>query len=147
MFDSASLNWIIAGSALALLELVVPGVYLIWFGFAAFVVSGITYFADIAYTTQLMWFAFFAVVFAVAGLYGYRYLFIRSQPSAEYKNLNNPAEDYVGQIVTLAQDVADNRTKVRIGDTYWLAVCDKPLKAGDNVKVTGVKDNLILIVE
>lgn len=39
MFDSPVVNWIIAGLALSLLELIVPGVYLIWFGFAAFVVG------------------------------------------------------------------------------------------------------------
>jgi len=147
MFASASLNWIIVGSALALLELIVPGVYLIWFGFAAFAVSGITYFSDIAYTTQLIWFAFFAVIFAVIGLYGYRYLFLKTQPAAKYKNLNNQAEDYIGQTVTVAQDVIDNRTKVQIGDTYWLAICEKSLKTGDTAKIVGIKDSMFLIIE
>ena len=39
MFDSAVTNWAIFGLILSILELFVPGVYLIWFGFAAFVVS------------------------------------------------------------------------------------------------------------
>ena len=44
MFNSPVVNWIIAGLMLSLLELIVPGVYLIWFGFAAFIVGITVYF-------------------------------------------------------------------------------------------------------
>ncbi|MBR2273212.1 MAG: NfeD family protein, partial [Alphaproteobacteria bacterium] len=53
----------------------------------------------------------------------------------------------VGQTVTLAEDVVDNRTKVKIGDGYWIAACEKPLKRGNNAKVVGVKDGVILVIE
>lgn len=147
MFDSPVINWVIVGIVFSLLELIVPGVYLIWFGLAAFVVSLIVYFSAIAFTTQLIWFALLSIVFAVLGLYAYRYILFKAEPPAEYRNLNNSAEQYVGSLVTVAEDVEDNRTKVKIGDTYWLAATDKPLKKGDTAKVTGVKDSLILIIE
>lgn len=147
MFDSPVVNWVIAGLALSLLELIVPGVYLIWFGFAAFVVSIAVYFMPIEFTTQLIVFAIASGIFAVIGVAVYRYIFSKAQVPAEYKNLNNTAEQYVGQLVTVAEDTADNRTKVKIGDTYWLASCQKPFKQGDTAKVVGVKDSLILIIE
>ena len=40
MFNSPVVNWIIAGLMLSLLELIVPGVYLIWVGFAALWIAG-----------------------------------------------------------------------------------------------------------
>lgn len=127
MFDSPVVNWIIAGLALSLLELIVPGVYLIWFGFAAFVVGIAVYFLPIELTTQLIVFAIASGIFAVIGVAVYRYVFSKAQVPAEYKNLNNTAEQYVGQLVTVAEDAEDNRTKVKIGDTYWLASCKKLL--------------------
>lgn len=147
MFDSPVVNWIIAGLALSLLELIVPGVYLIWFGFAAFVVGIAVYFLPIELTTQLIVFATASGIFAVIGVAVYRYVFSKAQVPAEYKNLNNTAEQYVGQLVTVAEDAEDNRTKVKIGDTYWLASCQKAFKQGDTAKVVGVKDSLILIIE
>ena len=113
MFDSPVVNWIIAGLALSLLELIVPGVYLIWFGFAAFVVGIAVYFLPIELTTQLIVFAIASGIFAVIGVAVYRYVFSKAQVPAEYKNLNNTAEQYVGQLVTVAEDAEDNRTKDR----------------------------------
>lgn len=147
MFDSPVVNWIIAGLVLSLLELIVPGVYLIWFGFAAFVVGIGVYFIPMELTTQLIVFAIASGIFAVIGVAVYRYVFNKAQVPAEYKNLNNTAEQYVGLLVTVAEDAADNRTKVKIGDTYWLASCQKAFKQGDTAKVVGVKDSLILIIE
>lgn len=147
MFASPVVNWIIAGLALSLLELIVPGVYLIWFGFAAFVVGIGVYFIPMELTTQLIVFAIASGIFAVIGVAVYRYVFSKAEVPAEYKNLNNTAEQYVGQLVTVAEDAADNRTKVKIGDTYWLASCKKAFKQGDTAKVVGVKDSLILIIE
>lgn len=87
MFDSPVVNWIIAGLALSLLELIVPGVYLIWFGFAAFVVGIAVYFLPIELTTQLIVFAIASGIFAVIGVAVYRYVFSKAQVPAEYKKL------------------------------------------------------------
>lgn len=146
-FDSDITNWVVVGLVLSLLELIAPGVYLIWFGFAAFAMSILVYFMPLILSTQLIWFAIFSAVFALIGLYIYSYIFKRTKTPKEYSLLNNSAAQYVGQTVTLAEDVVDNRTKVQIGDTFWLATTDKPLKKGDAAKVTGVKDNLILVLE
>ena len=147
MFESDATNWIVVGLILSLLELIAPGVYLIWFGFAAFVMSVVVYFTPLALTTQLIWFAVFSAIFALIGLYVYGYIFKKTKTPTEYSHLNDSAAQYVGQTVTLAEDVVDNRTKVKIGDGYWIAACEKPLKRGNNAKVIGVKDGVILVIE
>lgn len=147
MLDSPATNWLIVGLVLSALELVVPGVYLIWFGFAGFAMSIMMCFMTMAVTTQLIWFALFSAVFALIGWFAYRVIMKKTETPKEYRNLNNSAEQHVGSIVTVAQDVEDNQTKVKIGDTFWLAYSKKPLKKGDTAKVTGVKDSLILIIE
>lgn len=148
MFNSDVTNWVVLGLVLSLLEFAVPGVYLIWFGLAAFAMSVAVYFMPMLFSTQLMWFAAFSAVFAVIGWLSYRLIFKCTQTPKKYQNLNNPAAQHVGATVTLAEDVIDNQTKVKIGDTLWLAYCEKPLKAGDTAKVTGVKNQgMFLVIE
>ena len=147
LFETDATNWLILGLALSILELIVPGTYLIWFGFAGLAMSLLTYFVNPALSTQIIWFAVFSAVFAVIGWFSYRYIFKKMQAPKEYQNLNDSAQQYVGRIVTLAADVTDNQTKVKVGDTYWLAYSEKPLKKGDTAKVKDVKDSLILVIE
>ena len=147
MFINPVTVWLLIGLLLSLLELIVPGTYLIWFGFAAFAMSILVLTVSLDITAQLFWFALFSTVFAVIGLYAYRYIFKRTQTPKKYQNLNDSAQQLVGRQVTVAEDIEDNQTKVKIGDTFWLAYSEKPLKKGDTAKVTGVKDSLILIIE
>lgn len=147
MFINPVTVWLLIGLLLSLLELVVPGTYLIWFGFAAFAMSILVLAVPLEVTAQLFWFALFSAVFAIVGLYAYRYIFKRTQTPKQYQNLNDSAQQLVGRKVTVAEDTEDNQTKVKIGDSFWLAYTEKPLKKGDNAEVIGVKDSLILIIE
>ena len=62
------LNWISFGVLLMILELLLPGTYLIWFGFASLVMGGITYFfPDIGLMYQLIWVSFLSFSFALIG--------------------------------------------------------------------------------
>lgn len=147
MLTSPVTAWVVAGLTLSLLELIVPGVYLIWFGFAAFVMSVIVYLTPLALTSQLIWFALISAVFACIGLYIYRFIFNQTKVPEEFKNLNNSAEQLVGRKVTVSEDSTDNQTKVKIGDSFWLAWSEKPFKKGESAEVIGVKDSLILIIK
>ncbi len=147
LFESVATNWLILGLALSVLELIVPGTYLIWFGLAGFSMSVLTYFLPMALATQIIWFAVFSGIFALIGWYSYRYIFKKIRTPEQYINLNDSAQQYVGRIVTVAEDAVDNQTKVKVGDTYWLAYTEKPLKKGETAKVTAVKDSLILVIE
>jgi membrane protein implicated in regulation of membrane protease activity len=147
LFESAATNWLIIGLTLSILELIVPGTYLIWFGFAGLCMSILTYIIPMALSTQIIWFAVFSAVFAVIGWFSYRYIFKKVQAPKEYINLNDSAQQYVGRTVTVAEDTVDNQTKVKIGDGFWLAYTEKPLKKGDTAKVIDVRDSLILVIE
>lgn len=147
LFESAATNWLIWGLILSLLELLVPGTYLIWFGLAGLLMSMLTFFIPMSLTTQIIWFAVFSGIFAFIGWYAYRYVFKKLKAPKEYQNLNDSAQQYVGRTVTVAEDVKDNQTKVQIGDSYWLAYSEKPLKKGATAKVKAVKDSLILVIE
>ena len=147
MIETPEVAWATIGLMLTIFELFVPGTYLIWFGLAAFVVSGYTWLTGVGITDQLIVFAIFSAIFAFLGLYVYKAIFERMKVDDKYKDLNDPAKQYVGRTVTLTRNVEDNNTKVKIGDTVWLAYSKDNLKKGDKAKVTAVKDGVVLVIE
>lgn len=147
MIETPSVAWATIGLMLCIFELFVPGTYLLWFGLASFVVCFYTYFVDADITAQLITFAISSAIFVSLGLFVYQKIFKSTKVDTTYANLNNSIQQYVGMQVTLTEDVVDNRTKVKVGDTVWMASCEKELKKGDKAKVVEIKDNLILIIK
>ena len=139
------MQWMSVGLALVLLEFIVPGTYLVWFGFSAFVMAAVVSFEVLTLTEQVVIFSLVSAVFAVIGLYVYRKIIRRMKVPSDTVHLNDPAAQCVGRSFKLVQDVVDGRSKVAVGDTVWLAECENGLKAGDIVKITGVRDGVVLI--
>lgn len=133
-------EWSALGIFLVLLELFSPGIYLIWFGFAALAVGGIDYYEDLSLTYQLIAFSVLSAVMAYAGFYIYR-LVLKHGKKPEYPHLNNLAGQHIGKTVALISDVKDGETKVKVGDSVWIAHTNENLKANDMVKITGVEPN------
>ena len=75
------LNWLTIGIVLMIVELIVPGTYLVWFGFAATVVGVMTWLIpDLALIWQLIWLALLSVLFAIIGWRVYGKLIFQKQP-------------------------------------------------------------------
>ncbi len=139
-------EWFLIGLVFVFFELFLPGAYLVWFGLSAFSMGALVLFWPLTLANQLILFACVSAVFAVIGWRVYDKA-MQKQPPEKYKNLNDPASQLIGQVVVLTEDVVDGRTKVKVGDTVWLAACEAPLKAGSSVKITGVRDGVILDVK
>ncbi len=147
MIETPAVAWATIGLILTIFELFVPGAYLIWFGLASFVVSAYVWYTNVGITDQLLVFAIFSAIFAFFGLYVYKLIFGQAKTDDQHKDLNDPAKQYIGRVVTLTKNVDDNNTKVKIGDTVWLAHCKQNLKKGEKAKVVGVKDGVVLVIE
>lgn len=141
------LNWFTFGLVLVLLELFVPGTYLIWFGLAAFVMGIVVSYAALSGIGMLVCFAFISAVFAGIGWFVYTKLINKSKVPEKYKYLNDMAGAYIGKIYNLSEDVVDGRSKAKVGDTFWLVEVKENLKKGDSVKITGVENGVILKAE
>lgn len=138
------MEWFSLGLLLVLLELFVPGVYLVWFGLSAFVTGVLTMFYEFTAIEQSVVFGAISVVFAVAGWFFYSHIMKRSKVSEQYKYLNDPAGQHIGKTYLLAEDVIDGRSKALIGDTVWIVECEDSLKKGDKVKIIGIENGVIL---
>lgn len=141
------LGWFSIGLLFVLAELFVPGTYLLWFGFSAFVMGILVSFITMSATETLVCFALISAAFSGIGWYVYAKVLNKTKVPEKYKYLNDMAGAHIGKVYNLSEDVADGRAKAKVGDSFWLVEVGEPLKKGAKVKITDVKDGVILIAE
>jgi membrane protein implicated in regulation of membrane protease activity len=131
--------WMAAGLVMMLLEVVAPGVVLMWLGLAALGTGLVVQVADPGFALQVLVFAAFAAVTIGIGL-----RVRRARPAA---HLNTPSSGLVGrEAVALAFHGRTGR--VRVGDSDWnarLAGNAEPPPPQAVLRVVGV-DGTTLVV-
>lgn len=132
--------WLIAAVLLFILEAILPGVFLLWFGLAAAVVGIVAVNVEMPLLWQLVLFGVTAVASVVAARTWLRY----GEPVTDPGSLNIRGQQYVGQVFVLETAIANGRGRMRVGDTLW-SVQGPDLPAGTRVRVSGA-DGIILIV-
>ena len=134
-------SWLILAGIFLLLELAAPGVFLIWFGFAAAIVGAVALGTGLTWQWQFVLFAVLSITSAFAARN-----YMRNNPlESDRPLLNKRAMQLVGQSYVLHEPIENGRGKVRVGDTVWL-VEGKDMAKGKRVKVTGA-DGTTLQVE
>ena len=134
-------NWLILAGLFLVLELLAPGIFLIWFGIAAGIVGALALVFDVAWQWQLMLFAILSLAAVIAA----RKFLRKDDAQSDRPLLNRRAQQHVGKSYLVADAIENGRGKVKIGDTLWRA--EGPDAAqGARVKVTGT-DGATLMVE
>jgi membrane protein implicated in regulation of membrane protease activity len=132
--------WWIAAAVLAILELLVPGIFFIWLAAAAAVVGLLLFAVDFPLTVQITLFA----ALSIAGVWGARRYFVQYPIESDRPLLNQRARTYIGRTYKLAQPIQNGRGKLKIGDSLWLA-SGPDLPAGASVLVTGEEDGVLIV--
>jgi membrane protein implicated in regulation of membrane protease activity len=135
-------NWLLLGALLLGLEIIVPGVHFIWFGFAAGIIAVLVFITWMPWGWQLVAFAFVASAF-VYFLRGYA---SPQRIKSDEPELNVRGRQYVGRTVVVAEALSGGRGKVRVGDTIWIAK-GPDVPSGASVKVTGVEGTVLLVAQ
>jgi len=138
-------NWMVLGSVLLILEILVPGVFLLWIGIAAILVGALT--LQLAHAAFWVWQAqvVLFLILSVISAYVGRQVMAKTGGESDQPLLNRRAEQLIGRTATLAEPIAEGRGRIRLGDTFWL-VTGPDLPVGARVRVTAVKD-MELVVE
>jgi membrane protein implicated in regulation of membrane protease activity len=126
-------NWFTAGGLLLVLEVLAPGVFMLWLGLAALVVGGISVFVDWNWQAQFVAFA----VFSVAAVPLWRRLAMQGKSATDQPFLNRRAEALVGRIFTLEKPIVNGSGTLGVDDTVW-RINGADVAAGSRVKVTRV---------
>ncbi|MBS0514912.1 MAG: NfeD family protein [Proteobacteria bacterium] len=128
-------GWWILALVLIGAELLAPGYFLIWIGFAAAALGIVTFLVPgISLLVQAVLFA----VLALASCFVY-WRFVRRviDERSDRPLLNRRAEQFVGKRYKLETPIVGGRGKVRIGDSPWLAE-GPDLPVGAEVEVVAV---------
>ena len=134
-------DWFILAALLFLLEVLAPGMFMLWLGLAAVIMGIVASTIVLSWQVQLIGFAVLALVLVPA----WRHFATKVEKPAESPFLNRRAEGYVGRIFTLDKPIVDGSGAVRIDDTIW-RVTGPDCPAGSRVRVAGT-DGANLLVE
>jgi len=134
-----ALSWLAFGAFLAIIELLMPGIFLVFIAAGA-ALTGVTVlvFPDIPLVAQI---AIFAALSAVAVAIGRRWYLTNPVESSD-PMLNDRVARMIGEVVTVAEPIVAGEGRVRVGDGEWTARGpDAP--AGAHVRITGARGNTL----
>ena len=135
-------TWFIIGVLLLLLELMLPGMVIVWFGAAAIGVGLLDLIIPMNWQVE---FAVFSILSVVLLVIGRPIVTRRINTESEQPNLNQRNREFIGKRYKLTEALKDGQGSLNINDTRWRIRGDDVPKGGW-VRVTGV-DGLELLVE
>lgn len=137
--------WLVAGLLLMLLEFVVPGFVIIFFGIGAILVGLLLWlFPGMSEMTQIV----LLPALSLACLAVFRRFFV-SSVSKTYgeKGTNFDDNDCVGRVVKVVEAIEPGTDgKVELNGVNWSASCSVPVPAGRNVRIIS-RAGLTFVVE
>ena len=134
--------WFLIGLGLLLLELVLPGLVILFFGVGAWVTALVCAITDI----NLNWQIFIFLVASLLGLVMLRRYLKRRFFSKSDKETQDKLEEFIGRKARAIADFKDGSGKVEFKGTQWSARCDEPVSEGQWVTIQS-KESLILNVK
>lgn len=144
-FLKPELIWFLIGIVLLVMEFMMPGLIIAFFGFGACVVAVVCLFVDISLNTQLLIFISSSVLSLLCLRKWLKGIFLGHTSSKQ--NLKEAIKECVGQTVVVKEKIVPNMGgKVEFHGTNWRARADEEIAEGAVVEITG-KDNLTLTVK
>lgn len=135
--------WIVGGAVLAGLEILAPGVFLLWIGLGAVTVGLLlTAFPDLPLAWQLLIFAGSMVASIGTGFLIQRHG--RSEQTTA--PLNRELNGMIGRTLIAVDDFTVGRGRVRVGDTTYSAVSTEPISAGSEVRVMAIDEGRLRVL-
>jgi inner membrane protein len=144
-FLKPELIWFLVGIALLILELIIPGLIIAFFGIGACVVALVCLITDISLNAQLIIFIVSSVLLLLCLRKWLRSIFMGHSESKQ--NLSEDLQDFLGRRAVVMEKIGPNLTgKVEFHGTNWQASAEEEIAEGVAVEIIG-KDNLTLKVK
>jgi membrane protein implicated in regulation of membrane protease activity len=135
-----SWNWFILAALLLLIEILAPGMFMLWLGLSAILVGIISSAVVWSWQAQLIAFA----VFAIASVPAWRHFARKVEKPADSPFLNRRAEGYVGREFTLDKPIVGGVGTIRIDDTVW-RVTGPDAPAGSRVRIARAEGAALMV--
>ena len=133
--------WLIAGALLAILEIFLPGIFMIWIAIAA-AATGIVVLLlpDLGFPAQAIIFA----ILAFAAVFTGRIYYARNPVPTSDDKLNERASRLIGQVVTVETAIENGKGRVNVGDGVWNAR-GPDLPAGASAVIVAADGTLLTV--
>ncbi|MFZ1680219.1 MAG: NfeD family protein [Rhizobiaceae bacterium] len=137
--------WMVLGFVLLTLEIIVPGIFLLWIGLAAIAtgVLSLLLWGSAVWVWQVQWLVFLAL--ALASAYAGKRIMSGRNEESDQPLLNLREAQLVGRTATLSEPIREGYGRIRIDDTMW-RVRGPDAGSGSRVRVIAV-ENSELVVE
>ena len=109
--------WLLAAAVLGILEIFIPGIFLVWMALAAGITGILVAVTGIPLAYQLGTFA----LLAFAAVYSGRQVYARNPVPSSDPKLNERAARLIGRNVTVETPIENGRGRVKVGDGVWNA--------------------------
>jgi membrane protein implicated in regulation of membrane protease activity len=126
--------WWIAAAVLLLVELLAPGIFLMWLGLAAATVGLITSVLPLPWQGEALLFAALAVAYVYVGRPWYAGA---RHAKTDQPNLNQRINAFVGKTYVLEEPIINGQGKLNIDGSRW-DLLGPDLAKGSKVHVTAV---------
>lgn len=132
--------WLIAAALLGILEIFLPGIFLVWMAAAAALTGIVAAFLPLPLPFQ---FALFGLL-AVAAVYGGRRHYERHPVPSSDPLLNDRMARLIGEHVTVVSAIENGEGRVRVGDSVWTARGPDAV-VGARLRVVGAEGNALRV--
>ena len=133
--------WIIAGTVLAIMEVIAPGVFMLWFGIAGILTGLLLFVVPLSWPYAMLIFSALAVALSVLGQRAMR----KGVKDSDQPHLNQRGAALIGRVYTLKEPVVNGAGRLQVDDSPW-RITGPDMAAGARVRVVGV-DGTTLRVE
>ena len=139
--DYSYWTWLILGLILAGLELIAPGIFIIWIAISAIFTGLLDFFFGFSWQTAFVVFSILSVISVFTGRYIDNLKRKAGDPS-------EGTERFIGQIFSLTESIQDGYGRIRIGDSSWRVKSTETIVKGTQVRIIGLSpDKTVLLVE
>lgn len=132
--------WLVFAALLAIAEVLIPGVFLIWIAIAAAITGLAALALPIGIPLQLLIFA----ALCVASVWAGRRWYVDNPVPSTDPNLNDRTARLIGELVTVVEPIRGGEGRVKVGDSVWTAR-GPDSEAGTRVRVTGAEGAVLRV--
>lgn len=140
-FNNIAVVWFIIGFVLLLLEFVIPGFILFFFGIGAWIVAILCLYMDLSINAQLLIFLSSSIVTILLFRKWLKNIILTRKKSSEIEH------EFVGKTGKAESKISPGQNgKVGFRGTSWDAMSDDIIEKGENVTIIG-NESILLIVK
>lgn len=129
-------HWMALGMVLAVLEMLVPTFFLIWFGMGAFLVGVLMLFAAPGFATQMVLWAILSVFMT-----GAWFRYFKNPDRTRYGQAKEGVKGVTGLMTKPVTETEAGEMMFQrpvLGADRWPVVADEPIAAGERARVVDV---------